>query len=130
MNVLSFDPGHHVGISLWSEGDLILCSTVSDSFLYRRRVLESLVRATDPDWVIVEDIPSNRVDERTSKIFHYLTNWFRTVGIRILVVAPGHWKGLVDRAKLPASHGFDSATMAKWAIQSGKLESSSAEEEN
>lgn len=89
--------------------------------IYQLGFLGKLIHGlAKPDIILMEDIPSNYVDQITSGLWHYLFGWLDVSEYKVCIIKPSQWKGLVKRVEIPGQHARDAATMARWFINNGK----------
>jgi hypothetical protein len=116
--ILAIDPGITTGIAVYDEnGELVISLTCSKDALYRNGILNNLVSMSQPEVVLLEDIPTQHADRQTERLHTVLENWFRTAGFNVVNIKPSQWKGLVERVEIPGQHARDAASMARWFIE-------------
>jgi hypothetical protein len=115
MRVLAFDPGFTTGIAVYNEsGELELTITVTKEKVLRNGFLNKLVAISTPDKVLIEGLPTQKVNQDIADLFSTLKRWFTVAGYDTEIILPGQWKGMVRRVEIPGNHARDAATMAAW----------------
>lgn len=118
MRILSVDPGYTTGIAIVDEdGEWESAFSVTRRGLYRNGFLNHLVAISQPDVVLIEELPASLVSSEMRQIHAYIANWFRVAGYEIENIKPAQWKGLATRIEIPGTHTRDAATMASWWVR-------------
>lgn len=119
MRVLSIDPGHTSGVACYSGTVLEWSMTVDLKTWYTMGFVNRLEMLARQDVVLLEAVPTKYADPKTSTLFTMLHHHFTAAATELVVIQPGAWKGLVERATIPGQHARDAATMAMWYILKG-----------
>jgi len=119
MVAISFDPGHHTGFA-WVDNQSIKLAGAIRAECLTDDWLNSLVITAKPDIIIIEDLPINRPDAITAKIFNQLSRlaeMWKKAGTTIKLVKPGTWKPIIkNRPKDITPHCQDAVGIALYTI--------------
>lgn len=118
MRVLSLDPGITTGVAVYNDqARLKFSMAVPAEEILKNGFLNKLVSLSQPEVVLIEDIPTRAPHPDQAALHQELCRWFRVAGFQVENIQPSQWKGLVKRVEIPGEHARDAATMAKWWIE-------------